>query len=83
MQLNNQETRILLAIEASQKDKNPRIQKAVKLFNIMCTTTQRRMDGSTPRIESQANYHHITQIDEQVIIQHIFDMDDRGFPLKL
>ncbi|EDN91556.1 predicted protein [Sclerotinia sclerotiorum 1980 UF-70] len=47
MESNNQEGRILLAIEAINKDQKLSIRKAAKLYNIPRTKIQRRMDGTT------------------------------------
>ncbi|APA05390.1 hypothetical protein SS1G_09809 [Sclerotinia sclerotiorum 1980 UF-70] len=78
MESNNQEGRILLAIEAINKDQKLSIRKAAKLYNIPRTKIQRRMDGTTPRIESRANSHNLTKLEEEVLIQYIIDMDERG-----
>ncbi|EDN92813.1 hypothetical protein SS1G_08678 [Sclerotinia sclerotiorum 1980 UF-70] len=83
MESNNQEGRILLAIEAINKDQKLSIRKAAKLYNIPRTKIQRRMDGTTPRIESRANSHNLTKLEEEVLIQYIIDMDERGFASKL
>ncbi|APA09357.1 hypothetical protein sscle_05g041270 [Sclerotinia sclerotiorum 1980 UF-70] len=83
MESNNQEGRILLAIEAINKDQKLSIRKAAKLYNIPRTKIQRRMDGTTPRIESRANSHNLTKLEEEVLIQYIIDMDERGFAPKL
>ncbi|EDN95831.1 hypothetical protein SS1G_12036 [Sclerotinia sclerotiorum 1980 UF-70] len=78
MESNNQEGRILLAIEAINKDQKLSIRKAAKLYNIPHTKIQRRIDGTTPRIESRANSHNLTKLEEEVLIQYIIDMDERG-----
>ncbi|KAJ8070734.1 hypothetical protein OCU04_001104 [Sclerotinia nivalis] len=83
MQFNNKEAQILLAIEALQKDKKLSIRKVTKLYNISHTTLTRRMDGSTSRTETRANCHNITELEEEVIVQYILDINNRGFPPKL
>ncbi|EDO00270.1 hypothetical protein SS1G_14140 [Sclerotinia sclerotiorum 1980 UF-70] len=83
MESNNQEGRILLAIEAINKDQKLSIRKAAKLYNIPCTKIQRRMDSTTPRIESRANSHNLTKLEEEMFIQYIIDMDKKGFVPKL
>ncbi|EDN91396.1 hypothetical protein SS1G_00799 [Sclerotinia sclerotiorum 1980 UF-70] len=74
MESNNQEGRILLAIEAINKDQKLSIRKAAKLYNILCTKIQRRMDGTTPCIESRANNHNLTKLEEEVLIQLVSNM---------
>ena len=83
MQSNNKEARILLAIETIQKNKKLSIRKAAKLYNLPYTTLNHRMNGFTPRVETRANCHNLTQLEEEVIIQYILDIDSRGFPPKL
>ncbi|APA15585.1 hypothetical protein sscle_15g103550 [Sclerotinia sclerotiorum 1980 UF-70] len=41
------------------------------------------MDGLTPHTETRANCYKITQLEEKVIVEYIFDMDRRGFPPKI
>ncbi|CCD48951.1 hypothetical protein BofuT4_P028270.1 [Botrytis cinerea T4] len=83
MNSNNQEARILLAIEAIHKDKKLSIRKAAMLYNIPRTTLRHRMEGLPLRTETRANRHNITELEEEVIVQYILDMDLRGFPPKL
>ncbi|EDN94242.1 hypothetical protein SS1G_10115 [Sclerotinia sclerotiorum 1980 UF-70] len=56
---------------------------AAKLYNITNTTLLRRMNGLAPRTEIRANSHKITDLEEEVLIQYIIDMDERGFAPKL
>ncbi|APA14493.1 hypothetical protein sscle_13g092630 [Sclerotinia sclerotiorum 1980 UF-70] len=83
MESNDQEGRILLAIEAINKDQKLSIRKVAKLYNILRTKIQRRMDGTTPCIESRANNYNLIKLEEEVFIQYIIDMDERGFAPKL
>ncbi|APA14283.1 hypothetical protein sscle_12g090530 [Sclerotinia sclerotiorum 1980 UF-70] len=83
MQSTNKEARLLLAIEAFQKDKKLSIRKAAQLYNIPRTTISYRMDGLTPCTETRANCYKITQLEEKVIVEYILDMDRRGFPPKI
>ncbi|EDN99830.1 hypothetical protein SS1G_02688 [Sclerotinia sclerotiorum 1980 UF-70] len=83
MNSNNQEARILLAIEVIHKDKKLSIRKAAMLYNIPRTTLRHRMEGLPLRTETRANRHKITELEEEVIVQYILDMDLRGFPPKL
>ncbi|APA11912.1 hypothetical protein SS1G_05451 [Sclerotinia sclerotiorum 1980 UF-70] len=73
---------IVMAMEAMAKDKNLSLRKAAKIYNITHTTLMRRMKGITPASEYRQKQHKITKIEEEVIIQHIIDMDERGFNPK-
>ncbi|EDN99218.1 hypothetical protein SS1G_14078 [Sclerotinia sclerotiorum 1980 UF-70] len=73
---------IVMAMEAMAKDKNLSLRKAAKIYNITHTTLIRRMKGITPASEYRQKQHKITKIEEEVIIQHIIDMDERGFSPK-
>ncbi|EDN95953.1 hypothetical protein SS1G_12159 [Sclerotinia sclerotiorum 1980 UF-70] len=67
---------IVMAMEAMAKDKNLSLRKAAKIYNITHTTLMRRMKGITPASEYRQKQHKITKIEEEVIIQHIIDMDE-------
>ncbi|EDN94839.1 hypothetical protein SS1G_10714 [Sclerotinia sclerotiorum 1980 UF-70] len=78
MESNNQKGRILLAIEAINKEQKLSIRKIAKLYNIPRIKIQRRMDSTTPRIESRANSYNLIKLEEEVLIQYIIDIDKRG-----
>ncbi|APA09566.1 hypothetical protein SS1G_06291 [Sclerotinia sclerotiorum 1980 UF-70] len=73
---------IVIAMKAMAKDKNLSLWKAVKIYNITHTTLIRRMKEITPASEYRQKQYKITKIKEEVIIQHIIDMDERGFSPK-
>ncbi|KAJ8058530.1 hypothetical protein OCU04_012712 [Sclerotinia nivalis] len=83
MNSNNQEARILLAIEDIQKDKKISIRKVAKMYNISNTTLQRRINGFTPRSEYRPKSYNLSELEENIISEYILDMDMRGFPPKL
>jgi predicted HTH domain antitoxin len=59
-----QEGRVLLAIQAIQKKEISTVQEAARLFNIPRTTLRRRLAGTTNRVETRANSHKLTKIEE-------------------
>ncbi|EDO04447.1 hypothetical protein SS1G_06930 [Sclerotinia sclerotiorum 1980 UF-70] len=83
MQSNNKEAQILLAIEAIRNDKKLSIRKVAKLYNISYTTLICRMNGLTPRMEFRPKSHNLTDLEEEVLIQYILDMDERGFSPRI
>lgn len=38
------------------------------------------MNGITPRVETRANFHNLTGLEEEFIDQYIPYIDSRGFP---
>jgi transcriptional regulator with XRE-family HTH domain len=83
MELYTQEARIILAIEAIRTSKKLSRRKAAEIYNIPYTTLSERMAGRTSRSETRPNRHKLTELEEEVIIQYILDLDDRGFGPRL
>jgi hypothetical protein len=83
MELYTQEARIILAIEAIRTSKKLSRRNAAKIYNIPYTTLSDRMTGRTSRSETRPNRHKLTELEEDVIIQYILDLDDRGFGPRL
>jgi hypothetical protein len=83
IQVQTNEARIILAIEAIRLSRKISIRTGTKLYNIPKTTLSYRMAGRTPRSETKANCHKLTELEEEVIIQMILDMDTRGFAPRL
>ena len=73
-----QEGRILLAIQAINKQEITSVQEAANQFNVPHTTLRRRLAGCTNRHESHANSHKLTQIEEESLLKWILSMDSRG-----
>ena len=73
-----QEGRILLAIQAINKQEITSVQEAANQFNVPRTTLRRRLAGCTNRHESRANSHKLTQIEEESLLKWILSMDSRG-----
>jgi helix-turn-helix, Psq domain len=83
MQIQTNEARIILAIEAIRSSRKISIRAAAKLYNIPHSTLAYRMTGRTPCNEIKANCHKLTEIEEEVIVQYILDLDSRGFTPRL
>jgi hypothetical protein len=73
-----QEGRILLAIKAIKNEEITSIQEVAHRFNVPRTTLRRRLRGTTNRTESRANGHKLTKTEEELLLKHIFSMDNRG-----
>jgi hypothetical protein len=83
MQIQTQEARIILAIEAIRTSKQLSCRAAAKIYNVPLSTLNARINGRTPRHDIRANSTKLTPIEEEVIIQYILDLDSRGFAPRL
>lgn len=79
----NQEARIILAIEALQKSENLSRRKAAKIYNVPESTLRYRMNGHESRGDHRPKGHRLTVIEEETVVQYILDLDARGFPPRL
>ena len=80
MQVQTQEARIILAIEAIQTSKRKLSRrKAAKIYDIPYSTLSDRMNGVTPIHDRRPAAQNLTELEEQVIVNYIFDLDSRGF----
>jgi hypothetical protein len=84
MQVQTQETRIIIAIEAIRSAKQPlSCRKAAKIYNVPEPTLRARIAGRPSRRDTKANCRKLTELEEQVVLQHIIDRDARGFSPRL
>jgi predicted HTH domain antitoxin len=68
MEIQTQEARIILAIEAIRTSKKLSCRSAAKLYNIPRATLGHRMAGRTPQRELKANCHKLTELEETVLL---------------
>ena len=83
MQIQTQEARIILAIEAIRTSKKVSCRRAAILYNIPRTTLQARMKGRTALDEYRPPTHKLTELEEEVVVQKILELDTRGFAPQL
>jgi len=83
MQIQTNEARIILAIEAIRTSKKLSRRKAAKIYNIPETTLRDRMNGRTTLSERRPAVQKLTEMEEEIIVQYIFDRDSRGFSPRL
>lgn len=77
------EGRILLAIQAIQKNQIKSVRAAAAVYNIPRSTLQARMNGTRARRDTTPNSRKLTDLEEQTITKHLLDLDSRGFPPRL
>ena len=83
MEIQTQEARIVLAIEAIRTSKQLSRRSATKIYKVLYATLSDRMAGRTSRRELQANCYKLTELEEEVVIRHILELDTRGFAPRL
>jgi hypothetical protein len=84
MQVQTQEARIILAIEAIRTSKRKLSRwKAAEIYNVPYSTLTDRMTSKPPRRDIRANCLKLTKLEEEVIVNYILDLDSRGFSPRL
>ena len=83
MEIQTQEARIILAIEAIRSSKKLSCRSAAKIYKVPETTLRYRMAGLTARPETRPNRQKLSELEEGVIIRYILDLDTRGFAPRL
>ena len=58
-------------------------QKAAKLYRVPYSTLTDRINGRPSRNDTQPNCHNLSELEEEVLIQHILNIDERGFVPRL
>ena len=73
-----QEGRILLAVEAIQKQEIRSLREAARRYIVPYATLRTRRSGITNRVDIRANNHKLTQSEEESLLRWILSMDLRG-----
>jgi hypothetical protein len=73
-----QEGRLLLAIQAIKNEEISSLRDAARRFNVPRSTLTDRVNGHQNRSEKRANGHKLSEIEEDLLLQWILSMDDRG-----
>jgi hypothetical protein len=83
MTLHSDESRVLLAIKALQKDPKLSLRAAAKIYEVNRMTLTRRRAGQSTRQDTRPNLTNLTESEEQAIIQYILELVTRSFPPRL
>ena len=73
------EANILLASFAIDNQQLESSRRAALVYNVPKSTLNDRRAGKLARSDCQPNSKKLTQLEEQAIIDHILDLDLRGF----
>jgi hypothetical protein len=82
MKSDSKERKLLLAVQAIQKEKkeNLPVTHAAKIHTVPESTLRARMKGRPSRRDITPNSRKLTNLEEEAIVEHILDLDSRGFP---
>jgi hypothetical protein len=83
MEIQTQEARIILAIDAIRTSKKLSKRSAAKLYKVPYTSLSNRIASRTYRPDSKANRQKLSELEEGVLICYILDLDSRGFAPRL
>ncbi|KAJ6259176.1 hypothetical protein Dda_6074 [Drechslerella dactyloides] len=77
------ESRITLAIEALEKDKNLSVLAAAKVYSVPRTTLLYRYSGRPSRHDGIPKSRNLTELEEDTIVQYILELYARSFHPRL
>jgi hypothetical protein len=83
MESTSNESRIILAIEALKNDPKLTERAAASIYNVPRTTLADRRAGKLSRRDMTANGRKLTNLEENVLLNRIIDLIERGFPPRL
>ncbi|ESZ89864.1 hypothetical protein SBOR_9747 [Sclerotinia borealis F-4128] len=83
MEIHSKEARIILAIKAIESNPKLTIRKTAQLYSVPRSTLDDRIRGKPNMAESRPKSYNLTELEEEVLIQYILDLDERGFVPKL
>ena len=76
----SEEADIQLAISSINTKQIQSNRSAAAVYNVSEATLRRRRAGMAARRDCQPNSKKLTKLEEEVIVNHILDLDLRGFP---
>jgi hypothetical protein len=77
------ERKIILALQAMQNDPKLSARAAAKIYSCSHYKLSSRKLGIRPRRDIPANSRKLTDLEESVLVQHILDLATKGFPPRL
>jgi hypothetical protein len=77
------EAQIQLALQAIKQDVTLTLRRAATIYNVSYRTLGNRRAGMPSRRDCTPNSRKLLPTEETVIVQHVFDLDLRGFPPRL
>ena len=59
------------------------IRRTIKTYDVPRITLRDRIENRIPKIEKHNIQHNLISIKEETFVQHILDLDSRGFPFRI
>jgi hypothetical protein len=82
-QLTQREGRMSLAMLAIDQNQFKSVRGTAKTYDVVRTTLRRRHTGIPSKRDCISKSKKLTELEEEVIIQHSLDLDSRGFSPQL
>jgi hypothetical protein len=79
----SKEARLQLGLQATKRDANLSQRRAAATYNVSRNTLKRRRAGTPFQRDCTPKSMKLLKLEEEVIVQHILDLDARGFPARL
>jgi hypothetical protein len=79
----SKEARLQLALQAKQRDATLSQRRAAAIYRVSQSTLSTRLAGITFRRKCTPNSMNLLKREEDIIVQHILDLDARGFSPRL
>jgi hypothetical protein len=83
MEIQTQEARIILAIEAVRSSKKLNCCFTAKIYKILYIIFSDRITGRTYYFETKPNCYKLNDLEEETLVRYILDLDTRGFASRL
>ena len=77
------EGRMFLAIQATQSHQKLSLRRAAQIYEVSLATLARRVRGTQPQAGRRDAQRPLTIAEEEEIIQHVVDLDTRGFSPRI
>jgi HEAT repeat protein len=79
-ELTRKEAQIQLALQALKHDATLSQRRAAAIYKVTQSSLSNRRAGMPPQRDTVPNLRKLTQSEETVIVQHILNLNARGFP---
>ena len=83
MESGSKGSRIILALQALERDLKLSIRAAAVLYKIPYTTLYSRRDGRATRNDTTPNSRKLSKPEEEVLVEYILKLDSRGYSPNL
>ncbi len=83
MQTQTKEARIVLVIKAIYTTKKLSIRHTAQIYKVSESTIRNHIKSYLPKAEKQNIQHILTENEEEMLVQYIFNLDSRRFSPRL